>query len=82
MQVFGETGEPGAVDGDFASLDSVPESVGTGARDTVVYPAWGDVEGEFVVEDCLEGGDYLSGVSESWKRIEGDISSRRLLRTL
>ena len=25
----------------------------------MVYPAWGDVKGEFVVEDCLQGGDDL-----------------------
>lgn len=30
----------------------------------MVYPAWGDGEGEFVVEDCLEGGDNLGGVKK------------------
>ncbi len=39
--------------------------MGSAAGDAVVYPAWRDVEGEFVVEDCLEGRDDLYSVIKS-----------------
>ena len=42
----------------------MPKAVGLAAGDAVVYPAWRNVEGEFVVEDGLEGGDDLGRVLE------------------
>jgi len=59
VEVGVEAGEPGGVQGEFAAFETVPKAVGGAAGDAVVYPAWRDVEGEFVVEDCLEGGDDL-----------------------
>jgi hypothetical protein len=49
------------VEEDFAAFEFLPCSVGFGGGYGGVYPAWGDVKGEFVVEDCLEGGDDLWG---------------------
>lgn len=59
MQVGVESGEEGRVQGDGARFETVPEPGGGGARDGVVYPAWGDTEAELVVENGLEGGDDL-----------------------
>lgn len=33
--------------------------MGCAAGYAVVYPAWRDVERQFIIEDCLEGGDNL-----------------------
>ena len=59
VEVGVEACEPGRIHEEFTPFKALPETVGCAARDAVVYPAWGDVEGEFVVEDCLEGGDDL-----------------------
>jgi len=59
VEVGVEAGEPGGVHREFATFETLPEAVGGAAGDAVVYPAWGDVEGKLIVEDCLEGGDNL-----------------------
>ena len=63
MQVGGEAGEPVFIHEELAALEAVPVAVWFRGADAVVHPSWGDVFGEFVVEDCLEGGDDLCGVS-------------------
>jgi hypothetical protein len=45
LEVF----EEGCVERDFAALELLPGAVGAGGGDGVVYPAWGDVVGDFVV---------------------------------
>ena len=49
VQVGAEAGEEGGVHWDAARLEAVEEAVGFGGADAVVYPAWRDAEGEFVV---------------------------------
>jgi hypothetical protein len=41
--------EEGLVQRDFAAFELLPGAVGAGGGDGVVYPAWGDVVGDFVV---------------------------------
>ena len=53
----------------FSALETVPVSVGDAAGDAVVYPAWRNVEGEFVIQDCLERRDDLDYVRKM-QRVE------------
>lgn len=59
VEVRGKLLEEGGRDGQFAALEFMPGAVGRAAGDGVVYPAWWDGMFEFVVQDCLEGGDDL-----------------------
>lgn len=62
MKVGCEACEPVFVHGDITAFESVPEAVGFGFADAVIYPARWDILGEFVVKDCLEGRDDLEYV--------------------
>jgi hypothetical protein len=67
LEVGVESGEPVCVHEHFSPLKSVPETIGFGLADAVVYPAGRDVVAEFVVEDCLEGRNDLRWVLERIK---------------
>jgi hypothetical protein len=41
----------------------MPVSIGLGFGNAVVYPSWRDAMREFIVEDCLEGGNDLKCVN-------------------
>jgi hypothetical protein len=58
-----EPGEPLAVHKDFATFETMPVSIGLGFGNAVVYPSWRDAMREFIVEDCLEGGNDLKCVN-------------------
>lgn len=49
MQVAGEGGVEGVVEGDFAALETLEGPVGRGGGDAGVYPAWRDALAEFIV---------------------------------
>lgn len=59
MEVGVEAAKPGGIHEHFSTLETVPVSIGFGFGYAVVYPPWWDIVREFVVENCLEGGDDL-----------------------
>jgi len=57
--LLAEPREEVVVQWNFAALKPLPCAVVRAARNREVDVARGDIVREFVVQDCLQGGDYL-----------------------